>query len=606
LLRMSISLRLRTMTQNLRISELMIARLIELGSHMFVISPGSRSTPLTVAAARNPNARTRVHFDERGAAYFALGHAKSTGKPAVLICTSGTAVANYFPAVIEASMDNIPMIILSADRPPELIGVGANQAIYQSNIYGKYPRLFKNLDPPEEDTSTDEVLEIVRDAYSAALGSRPGPVHLNCQFREPLLPPSSDIGEISELSAPTKIRDPSHLDGVNTERSRSARHDTLTVTPPVLQQAEFDLVHHHISRTKQGLIVVGRGVDTKYDDAILNLAKILNWPVFPDVQSKLRFRVHPNIVNHFDLALRKEDVFSRRPEMVIHFGSAFTSKRLLQYLNKPEIFYVSVKETPEQIDPNHQVDVVLHTEIDEFCRNVASSMGLREPQPPDSHSAWIMKWQKLEDTVSESIDSQLGHKDALTEPGISYHLSKMIPRNHSLMLANSMPIRDMEMFGSYSEFGGNVIANRGSSGIDGLLATAAGCVAGTQRPLTFLMGDLAALHDLNSLSLISQSVHPVIIVLINNNGGGIFNFLPIESETDVFESFFGTPHGWTFEKAADMFDIPYFLPNDMQHFRQVYAQAVQSGDSAIIELRTERSENHSYHKSILKRFRESR
>jgi 2-succinyl-5-enolpyruvyl-6-hydroxy-3-cyclohexene-1-carboxylate synthase len=579
------------MTHNLAISQILIEKLIQLGSDHFVVSPGSRSTPLTVAIARNPSAQTIVHFDERGAAFFALGFAKATEKPAVLICTSGTAVANYFPAVVEASMDNIPLIILSADRPPELIDVGANQAIFQDNIYGKYPRLFKNLDPPNTETSPEQVLADIEDAYAAATGSRPGPVHVNCQFREPLLPESNHNIKFSES---TEIRDPS-----------LPLRKTLSKNSP----EQLSQIAKNVLSSQQGLIVVGRSVDSQHNDAILKLAEKLSWPVLPDIQSKLRFKNHKHIINHFDLVLLKEDLLSRKPDMVIHLGGAFTSKRLLNYLNNPDIYYVSVKETPERIDPNHQVDVVVQLNVSEFCSSLY--LGLREhfdrlsmtPQPPESE--WLSKWKGADKSVSDTIESLLDEKVELNEPGISYHLSNMIPKAHSLMLANSMPIREMEMFAQSNEFDGRIIANRGSSGIDGLIATAVGHVTGSNMPLTLLVGDLAALHDLNSLALIKTSPQPIIMILINNNGGGIFNFLPVQSETDVFESFFGTPHGWTFEKAAAMFDLDYVTPKDLNDLQQYYSKATEQSKSTIIEIRTDRYENYNFHKMIFKAIREA-
>lgn len=597
------------MRQNLAVSEWIIEELINLGATQFVVSPGSRSTALTVAVARNPKAGTTIHFDERGAAYFALGHAKATGKPAVLICTSGTAVANYFPAVVEASMDNIPLIILSADRPPELIDVGANQAIFQENIYGCYPRLFKNLSPPEPNTTAEQILPIVAEIYDAATGSRPGPVQLNCQFREPLLPNSENQVPKRDL-----------MPGWEISKTTSSSHHTGDQS---LSANQITIINHKLVANPQGIIVVGRGAGSEHDEAILGIAETLKWPVFPDIQSKLRFRQHPNLINHFDLALLKDTVFGLKPGMVIQLGGAFTSKRLLNFLDDQDIFYLSVKATPERIDPNHQVDMALQMDVGSFCEFFNTNLAkFRDPSTEfilseteglrgtnkDSQSKidnWLQSWQVANAETSETIAGFLDSMSKLSEPAISYQLSKSIPNNHSLMLANSMAIREMEMFGTPHEFEGQVIANRGSSGIDGLLATAAGYQAGSEEPLTLLIGDLAALHDLNSLSLIKNSLQPVIIILINNNGGGIFNFLPVRAEIDVFESFFGTPHGWTFGKAAEMFNLSYAKPRDMQEFQLKYSQAIKQTRSMIIEVNTDRDENQTLHQEIFKTIRES-
>lgn len=580
------------MTQNLKISELMIAKLVALGASHFVISPGSRSTPLTVAAARHPQARTSVHIDERGAAYFALGNAKATGLPTVLICTSGTAVANYFPAVVEASMDNIPIIILSADRPPELIDVGANQAVFQEDIYGKYPRLFKNLPPPEENSSIEQILNSVQEIYLAATGIRPGPVQLNCQFREPLLPSPPDQLESIKLES------------IKTNPLSEKRL-------PVLSSNQVTLVTRKIESFQQGLIIVGRSVQAKANSSILDFAAKLKWPVMADVQSELRFRSHPNLINHGDLLLLGEERSLEKPEMIIHFGSGFTSKRLLNFLKEPNVYYAAVKETPERIDPNHQVNIALQTDIQAFINSITQSLDAPGETNQDqgfassvSSGHWLKSWQRAESDVSDLLEKHISSANELNEPGISYQLSKLIPTDHSLMLANSMPIREMDMFAASGSFVGNIIANRGASGIDGLLATAAGYVYGSGKPLTMLAGDLAVLHDLNSLALLAQTPQPVILIIINNNGGGIFNFLPIAGESDVFETFFGTPHGLNFKKAAEMFGLNYARSDNMNAFTRTYSEVSQEQQSTIIEVQTDRYENHAFHNKLYDLIRE--
>ncbi|NQV16352.1 2-succinyl-5-enolpyruvyl-6-hydroxy-3-cyclohexene-1-carboxylic-acid synthase [bacterium] len=572
------------MTQNHAVSEWIIEELTRLGVRQFVISSGSRSTPLTVAAARNPNAETTIHFDERGAAFFALGHAKASGKPAVLICTSGTAVANYLPAVVEASMDNIALVILSADRPPELVDVGANQAIFQKNIFGSYPRMFKNLPPQDQHTSEKEILRDIDDLYDTATGLRPGPVHLNCQFREPLL------SEFSEQEA-----SPS---SISQWASSGQRFTSITPEPAPDLTQDIQAIKDKLTACQKGIIVVGRSVHTQYYDSIVNLAQTLGMPIFADVQSALRFRIHPNIINHFDLILLNEIRLKTKPEMVIHLGGAFTSKRLLNYFNDPSIFYVSVKETPERIDPNHQVAVALITSFDNFF----GAIGLEERSGEQN---WLHAWQGAETQTVDAISRQMDGVASLNEPAVSNSISKLIGKQHSLMLANSMSIREMEMFASPQGFAGQIVVNRGASGIDGLIATAAGFQSGSDQPMTLLIGDLAVLHDLNSLSLLKSSQQPITLVLINNDGGGIFNFLPVRSETDIFEPFFGTPHGRTFEKVSAMFDLAYANPGDLDEFQSSYSRAIRSDHSSIIEIRTDRYKNLALHQQIFAALSES-
>ncbi|NQV30767.1 MAG: 2-succinyl-5-enolpyruvyl-6-hydroxy-3-cyclohexene-1-carboxylic-acid synthase [Candidatus Marinimicrobia bacterium] len=571
------------MSQNLTVSEWIIEELIRLGSTQFVISPGSRSTPLTVAAARNPRANTVVHIDERGAAFFALGYARSTGTPAVLICTSGTAVANYFPAVVEASMDNIPLIVLSADRPPELIGVGANQAIFQENIFGIYTRSSVNLPPPEKTPSSEHPLRMIDKVYDASTGLRPGPVHINCQFREPLL---------------TSMDDTASLDATESWRKSKTRYTQKEPYNLPNPSEQIELLLKKLRSNKRGVIIVGRSVDSIHDEAILNLAKTLSWPILPDIQSRLRFQIHPQIINHFDLLLLKKEVTESLPNMVIHFGGAFTSKRLLNYLNHPQIFYVSIKETSERVDPNHQVDLRIQGSLESTFDSI--HMSQVKPQ-----ADWHTHWQSAEAEISRLIDQQMESEPFISEPSIAYFLSKSLPQNHSLMLGNSMPIREMEMFAKAGYFNGRISGNRGASGIDGLLATAAGYQSGSHVPLTLLIGDLAFLHDLNSLGLIKNSAQPIIVILINNKGGGIFSFLPIHSESDIFESFFATPHELSFEKAADLFSLNYSRANDLPEFEANYLKAHDSAQSTLIEVNTDRSENYALHQRLFDIIRDS-
>jgi len=571
------------MMSNLDAALLIVEELTRLGVSQFVISPGSRSTPLTVAVARHAKTETTVHYDERGAAFFALGYGRATGTPAVLVCTSGTAVANYFPAVVEASMDNVPLIVLSADRPPELIGVGANQAILQQDIYGVYPRLAVNLDPPDSHTLAAPILHQVDALYDASMGSHPGPVHMNCQFREPLLPENSHSKRQADV-----------VDGW---QANSRYSESSSKTLPDQAERIRDVVHH-FADSKRGLIIVGRSVDQKYNPVILELAEKLNLPILPDIQSQLRFTEHAQLINYFDLALLREDLQQSRPDFILHFGGAFTSKRLLKYVNGPDIYYVSVKETPERIDPNHQVSIDIQSKIDAFCLIMGKSDHGQEP-------GWQHSWKRIDQQTALTVSSLLKSQSQLSEPAISFQVSQLLHDQHALMLANSMSIREMEMFASPGHFHGNIFGNRGSSGIDGLLATSAGFATGSCTPVTVLIGDLALLHDLNSLQLIKASEQPIIIIVVNNDGGGIFSFLPIEQEADVFESFFGTPHGLTLKHAAAMFDLSYSKPVDMDEFQAAYTSAVQLNESCLIELVTDRSENHRFHQHLFKKLRES-
>ena len=560
---------------NLQTGSLIIDRLIELGAKEFVISPGSRSTPLTVAAARHPVAKTTVHHDERGAAYYALGISRATGIPAILICTSGTAVANYYPAVIEASMDNIPMIVLSADRPPELIDVGANQAIFQDQIFGIYPRLSMTLPPPDNDIDPLQVLSFTDDIFRTSLELRPGPVHLNCQFREPLLP------EYNAIQVP----------------------EMPSLPPPEINQVHLGLdtlekLKLKVQASTRVLIIAGRALTTGDGAEILHLARNMKVPVFPDVQSTLRFVRDAHVINHYDLTLLRDGVKHLKPELVLHFGGPFTSKRLLSFMNDPQIEYFTIRPTSETMDPNHQVSSSILSEVDKFCQAFNISR-------PRQDTSYLKEWQEEEKAAWKHTHKHLKPLSDLSEPAVSYTLSQSIPDNHALLLANSMSIREMDMFAEKGHFHGQVYANRGASGIDGLLATAAGISYGGDQPITVLVGDLAFLHDLSSLAFIRNAPHPMVLVVINNNGGGIFEFLPVKQEDDVFETFFGTPHNLHLDSAAKMFEIEYDRPDNMEAFARSYAVALKKSTSTLIEVITDRSTNLQFHQTIYKGIRES-
>jgi 2-succinyl-5-enolpyruvyl-6-hydroxy-3-cyclohexene-1-carboxylate synthase len=525
--------------------------------------------------ARHSRAKKTVITDERGAAYYALGLAKASGLPAVLICTSGTAVANYLPAIVEASMDNIPLIVLSADRPPELIRVGANQAIFQDNIYGQYPRWQTTLAPPDSTLKADRVQSMLESMWEHVIGSYPGPVHLNCQFREPFDPQKPTEDTSTQLNA----------------------LPNSPVSDTTLSASQRRFLKSHLGKDAKGLIVVGRSVDQGFNDSILALAQKLNWPVLPDVQCNLRFREQAQIINHFDLALIREEPSALLPDVVLHLGGAYTSKRLLTFLNNKNIRYISVKATPEKIDPNHQVDLTIQCNLGRFLNEVQTMI---TTTAGETSVNWMSAWQALNTSVLKGLDDFFVHHTEISEPLVCRIISEIIPSHHTLFLANSMPIRDMEMFGKINTSVNSVIANRGASGIDGLIATSAGMAKSSDKPLTLVIGDLAALHDLNSLALLSASPQPITIVLINNNGGGIFNFLEIADESDIFEPFFGTPHHLQFDKAAQMFNISYLHPKDLADFKAAYSSAVRGEQSVLIEVSTVRSKNHQLHQEIFK------
>jgi 2-succinyl-5-enolpyruvyl-6-hydroxy-3-cyclohexene-1-carboxylate synthase len=560
---------------------LIVEELVRNGIDYFVISPGSRSTPLTVAVARNPKATHTICIDERAAAFHAVGYARATTNPAVLICTSGTAAANYLPAVIEAATDNLPLIILSADRPPELRYTGANQTINQVNLYGSYPVWQFDLPCPTGDINPQVVLTTIDLAVSRSRQSPGGVVHLNCMFREPLAPTNEAV------KIPVSLTDWQDRNGVYTNYV-----DKLNTT---CESEIQHLVAHIIKPTIRGVLIVGQLKDPESYHWVIELTKRLNWAVFADIQSGLRLRQDiPNLVHYFDRLLLTDKAVELEPaDTVIQIGSRIVSAGLLKWLAKyPPTNYVMILDNSDRDDPNHQVTRRIESNIALFCQQLLANGFQRPP------TEWVQQLRSTSQSIGLIVADFLNGKELLTEPWIARTISELIPAYHGLWIANSMPIRDLDMYGSEHTNNPRIGANRGTSGIEGSLAAASGFAVGLEASVTAIIGDLSALHDLNSLALLRENPYPVIVVVINNDGGGIFSFLSIAKSQDVFEPYFGTPHGLNFSHAATMFGLDYYHPQTQTEFIKIYTQALANNQSAIIEVTTDRQANWQLHQDI--------
>jgi 2-succinyl-5-enolpyruvyl-6-hydroxy-3-cyclohexene-1-carboxylate synthase len=539
----------------------------------FCISPGSRSTPLTVAAARNPKAQTTICIDERGAAYYALGYAKATQKPAVLICTSGTAVANYLPAVVEASNDHVPLILLTADRPPELLETGANQTINQHHIFGKFVRWEFNLGPPNTETPVAYVLTSVDQAIHRAKTNPAGPVHLNFMFREPL--------------APTKVLIPKeYINPIKTWEKNSTPYTSYNQPKLV---ADFGPVAKLLSSAKNGLLVVGRLYNSKEIKAVAECAEKIDWPLFADISSGLRTGLSlDSRIAYFDLLLLSKDYETNyKPDLILHVGGRVTSKRYLQFVeSNPQITYVHIDNSPERLGPSHTTDYKIQSDILNALFSI-NKLKLKKAKSLPHLLNYNSKTEQL-------LKAVLSKNNRLAEPAVARLLSQIIPKGTGLFLSNSMPIRDMDMFADPHGPTVSVGTNRGASGIDGIFASATGFANGLRETVTCLIGDLAFFHDLNSLYLVKNSLFPVIIVVINNFGGGIFSFLPISNFPELTPHF-ETPHTLNFEHAAKLFGLPYYCPGSLSEFENVYSVAVKSPQSTIINVSTEIQSNKKTH-----------
>ena len=516
-------------------AQLLVEELVRQGVTRFCVAPGSRSTPLALAVASNRKAEATVHFDERGLGFFALGYSRATGKPAAVITTSGSAVANLPPAVVEASRDGVPMIVITADRPPELRDANANQTIDQVKIFGDFARWFVDLPCPDVQIPPQYVLTT---AAQAVMRASDGPVHLNCMFREPLAP----------------VRDGVNLRAYAKPIEKWLRHrNPWTENALILKAAGLisDAVQS-VQKAKRGLLVLGPMAQHRFY-WLHALANKLRWPVLPDIQSPFR-AARGGTVIHFADAIVGAERFAKthKPDVILHFGGRLTSKRLTQFLaasGPREV--IRIHDSIERPDSSHAATTWIPANADSMAA-IFTSLSKTRPK-----SRWTKDWLAANRKAGAALAREL--KD-LSEPYVSRCVSEMIPVGHGLFVASSMPVRDMELAASDHTRAVRIAANRGASGIDGTLSTAAGFAAGLGAPVTVVTGDLAFLHDLNALALLKSLGQPVTVVVVNNDGGGIFSFLPVAGTSEHFEKFLGTPHGLAFKDAAAMFGLPYVAP----------------------------------------------
>lgn len=564
-------------------ANLIIEELVRNGVEYFCISPGSRSTPLTAAVAGFDQIRSVICYDERAAAYHALGYARATQKPAALICTSGTAAANYFPAIIEAQQTAVPMLVLTADRPPELRQTGANQTIDQIKLYGSHVKWFFDLPVPDLAVDPLSVLSIIDHACLQAASERPGPVHLNCMFRKPLEPVEFDPEEV--FTGPMK----------KWWLSRT----TLTQTKvPSVNYSRKDLAQlaQDLAGAENGLMVVGRLSTNEEVLAVSKLAGKLNWPVFADITSGLRSSVNmKNLIVHYDQLLGIDRLAADiKPDAILHIGPALTSNRYLQFADKYRSgVYIQVCSDSVRQDPVHVVTEKYFGDIDQICTELSGQLksGTRSS---------FEHLHEADKRVSQKVN-QLCLPDAkLSEISVARLVSKMLPKEQTLFVGNSMPVREFDMFADFPYLPAMVASNRGASGIDGNLATGLGYAAGNKQPLTLVIGDLTFIHDLNSLTLLTEFRYPVVIIVINNQGGGIFSFLPIRNHDRIFEGSFATPHNFRFHALAEMFGLNYLNPQTNAGFEKNYIAALRTSQHTLIEVITGRQENHTLHQNLLK------
>lgn len=542
-----------------------------------VVSPGSRSTPISLLLAEHPNIEVHINVDERSAAFFALGLAKALREPVAIICTSGTAAANYYPAIVEAYYARIPLIVMTADRPHELRDVGAPQAINQIDLYGKHVKWSVEMALPEKSADmTNYVRTIGARAVAIASNQPSGPVHLNFPIREPLLP---------FLDQVKKYRD--HRISPKVEIEKGIR---------ILSQSQFEALASRLSEAKRGIIVVGELQDREMRQAIIALAEKLAFPILADPLSLLRSGDHSQtqIIETYDTFLR-DDVAKEvlNPDLVLRFGAMPVSKSLLLFLKKHrQAQHLIVDAGAGWREPAGIASNMIYCEESAFCYGVIEQIDHRENQ------SWLQLWQSVNKATKRGLAS-IRDEAELSEGKLFLLLNDLMPMNSTLFVGNSMPIRDLDTFFFTNEKNITALANRGANGIDGVVSTALG-VSTVSENTVLVIGDLSFFHDMNGLLAAKLQKQNITILLINNDGGGIFSFLPQASEKEYFELLFGTPHGLDFSHAAKLYGAKYNNASTWDEFQQVFTQSFSEPGLKIIEVQTERESNLVKHRELWK------
>lgn len=551
-----------------------VDELVASGLREVVISPGSRSTPLAMTMYEHVGIKTWIIIDERSAAYFALGMAKQTGRPVALLCTSGTAAANYYPAIIEAHYGRVPLLILTADRPHELRDIGAPQAIDQVNMYGDYVKWFEEMALPE---ASPRMLAYSRSKAARAVfiaeSGNAGPVHLNFPFREPLIPDFS-------------VEDP-------WGREKAGSHNPVYNGVKTLPEEQLHHLLSLLNDKQKGVIVCGPQVDPQLGQSVAKLASVFGLPILADPLSQLRSGPHckEQIIEGYDAIFRNQRIREQlKPDYIIRFGAMPVSKSYLFYVEEHEDALQIIVEPDEGFrDPTGNQTEYIYADPHALCEDLIS-----RSQPIKDNEAWLQIWQMMNQVAKDHLLSETA--GALTEGEAVKNLLAVVPQTSTLYVGNSMAVRDVDSFFMNTEKELTVLANRGASGIDGVVSSALGATAATRERVTLLIGDLSFYHDLNGLLAAKQYELDLTVVLINNNGGGIFSFLPQATEEKYFDVLFGTPLNIDFSQVVSMYGGYYEVVTDEVYLREELTASYERDGLTVIEVQTDRVENVNWHR----------
>ncbi|KAK8925900.1 hypothetical protein KSP39_PZI018177 [Platanthera zijinensis] len=599
---------------NLLWASLIVEECVRLGLMYFCIAPGSRSSPLALSACNHSLTTCTSCYDERSLAFHALGYARGSHKPAVVITSSGTAVSNLFPAVVEASQDFVPLLLLTADRPPELQDSGANQSIDQVNHFGKFVRFFYSLPPPTDQIPARMVLTTIDSAVYSASQSLCGPVHINCPFREPL----EDVHKEWSIDC---------LRGLNLWISKEEPFTQYIKIQHIRGHCQDQIVKvlDVINSANRGLLLLGSLNTNDEIWAALLLAKHLSWPIVPDVLSGLRLRKLLTscqcaedgyiFLDHLDHVLLSESIKCWvQPDVVVQIGRRITSKRVVQLFDccSPSV-YVFVDKHPDRQDPSHLVTHRVQCSIVEFAEILLAE------KSPKLGRKWSLFLKELNLMVAMEISFQIYAKNSLTEPYVAHVVGEVLKGDSALFIGNSMPIRDLDMYGkgwikpnthfvslgtscNLPFLGVPVSGNRGASGIDGLLSSSIGFAVGSQKRVLCVIGDVSFLHDTNGLAILSNRIkrQPMIIIVINNHGGAIFSFLPIATRTkcSLLSEYFYTSHDITIGMLCKAHRVKHLLVKTKLELQHALHESQLDYSDCVIEVESCIEDNAKFHSIV--------
>ena len=570
-------------------SSIIAETLKRLGLTTAIICPGSRSAPLTVAFAQHPEIEAIPILDERSAAFFALGVAKRSHVPAALVCTSGTAGANFYPAVIEASESQVPLLVLTADRPPELRDCHAGQAIDQQKLYGSYPNWQAELALPSQKIGMLRYLrQTIVQAVKRSLFSVPGAVHLNVPFREPLAPTpqpdtlNSQLHQEDFFAGITLNPYPHSCTGDSASRPYSSLLSTW-------------------KQCERGIIIAGVAQPQhrqEYCQAITHLSQSLGWAVLAEGLSPVRnyANLNPYLISTYDLILGNPQLSQKlAPEMVIQLGALPTSKELRAWLNSTQPQRWIIDPSPENFDPLHGKTTHLHLSVEQLATTIPP-LAKQESVSSD----YLHQWRDAETQLRQALDKTMATTDTLFEGKAAWLLSQTLPPATPLLIANSMPVRDVEFFWKPNNSGIQPFCNRGANGIEGSLSTALG-IAHHHQSSVMLTGDLALLHDTNGFLQRNRFTGHLTIVLINNNGGGIFEMLPISQFEPPFQEYFATPQEMDFAQLCGTYGIEYKRITNWQQLQALLNPLPEKG-IRVLEIPTNRREDAKWRQENMAEF----